>query len=175
MTKSHLDPETYRWTLYCHNLKGYVKKRVGSRGPELMASAQPAASAAPVARQYNVKTEPKVRPLKSLHTDVNDVNISKEYGRADTVRRVTLLSSLGLSRTSSSSSGSSSLASRRESRTSSSSSGFSSSSQVRIELNSTQELWLASELQKGARLVESGERTVQTSALQHKKGGGWSV
>mmetsp|Transcript_20751 Transcript_20751/g.30469 ORF Transcript_20751/g.30469 Transcript_20751/m.30469 type:complete len:86 (-) Transcript_20751:57-314(-) len=43
------------------------------------------------------------------------------------------------------------------------------------ELNCTQELWLANELQKGAELVESGEVTLHTSALQHKKGGGWSI
>jgi len=51
----------------------------------------------------------------------------------------------------------------------------SGSSKTRIELNCTQELWLANELQKGAELIESGESTLHTSALQHKKGGGWSI
>jgi len=114
------------------------------------------APVAPPANQQNVKTEPKVRPLTRLRNDVK-----KASGRADMLgRRGAPLSLLGLS---------------GESRTSSSSSGSSSSSQTRIELNCSQELWLANELQKGARLVQSGERTVQTSALQHKKGGGWSI
>jgi len=114
------------------------------------------APVAPPAKQQNVKTEPKVRPLTRLRNDVK-----KASGRADMLgRRGAPLSLLGLS---------------GESRTSSSSSGSSSSSQTRIELNCSQELWLANELQKGARLVQSGERTVQTSALQHKKGGGWSI
>jgi len=55
---------------------------------------------------------------------------------------------------------------------SSTSSGW---SKTRIELSCTQKLWLANELKKGAELVESGESTLDTSALQHKTGGGWSI
>jgi len=55
------------------------------------------------------------------------------------------------------------------------SSTLSSPSQTRIELDRTQRLWLANELQKGAKLMESGDLKVHTSALQHRTGGGWSM